>query len=92
MEKAAAAGACLLHASEACLSGFTSFTDFDWERHAGILPAFVRWRQPWIYGSYWAWYTFSAPGSKPASCFYLINPQGAIFNRYDKGMCTGRDQ
>ena len=32
MEKAAAAGACLLHASEACLSGFTSFTDFDWER------------------------------------------------------------
>ena len=37
MEKAAAAGAHLLHTSEACLSGyagedFTSFTDFDWER------------------------------------------------------------
>lgn len=92
MEKAAAASACLLHASEACLSGFTSFTDFDWER--------LRWNTACLRemaAALGLWLVlglahFLSARSKPANCFYLINPQGAIVNRYDKSMCTCRDQ
>ncbi len=84
MEKASAAGAHLLHTSEACLSGyagadFTSFTDFDWER--------LRWNTACLRDMAAAlnlWYR--------ARHTYLIDPQGAIVNRYDKSMCTGGDQ
>ena len=36
-------------------------------------------------------YFLSARG-KPTNFPYVIDPQGAIVNRYDKSMCTGGDQ
>ena len=96
MEKAAAANAHLLHASEACLSGyagadFTSFTDFDWEQlrwNTACLRDLAAALNLWlVLGS-----ALSQAKGKPTNCLYLIDPQGAIVNRYDKSMCTGGDQ
>ena len=96
MERAAAAGAHLLHTSEACLSGyagadFTSFTDFDWERrwNTACLREMAAALGLWLVLGL---AHFLSARRKPANCFYLINPQGAIVNRYDKSMCTCRDQ
>ena len=97
MQKAAAAGAHLLHTSETCLSGyagmdFDSFTGYDWDQ--------LRWQTTglrdlaaeldlWlVLGSA----HYLGAKSKPTNCLYLIGPKGEIVDRSDKCMCTGSDQ
>jgi predicted amidohydrolase len=97
LHQAAAAGAHLLHTSEASLSGYPgadlpSFKDFDWgtlrwettalRKEASELGLWL------VLGSA----HFLDEQTKPTNCLYLIDPQGGIVDRYDKCMCTGGDQ
>ena len=97
MQKAATSGAHLLHTSEACLSGyagsdFDSFGDFDWDQlrwYTNCLRDRAAELDLWlVLGSA----HFLGARSKPTNCLYLIDPRGAIADRYDKCMCTGGDQ
>lgn len=97
MRQAAAAGAHLLHTSEACLSGyagidFPSFAQYDWDalrQQTTALRALAKDLKLWlVLGSA----HFLDPAAKPANCLYLIDPQGRIADRYDKCFCTGGDQ
>jgi len=97
MKRAADVGAHVLHTSEACLSGyagsdFVSFNEFDW----GILREETsRCRE--LASELGLWLIlgsahFLDKKTKPTNCLYIIDPRGAIRNRYDKCMCTGSDQ
>ena len=97
LHQAAAAGAHLLHTSEASLSGYPgtdlpSFKDFDWDtlrRETTALRQEARDLGLWlVLGSA----HFLDERTKPTNCLYLIDPQGRLVNRYDKCMCTGGDQ
>lgn len=97
LHQAAAAGAHLLHTSEASLSGYPgadlpSFKDFDWDtlrRETAALRQEAKDLGLWlVLGSA----HFLDERTKPTNCLYLIDPQGRIVNRYDKCMCTGGDQ
>jgi predicted amidohydrolase len=97
LQQAAAAGAHLLHTSEASLSGYPgvdlpSFEDFDWDtlrRETAALRQGARDLGLWlVLGSA----HFLDERTKPTNCLYLIDPQGGIADRYDKCMCTGGDQ
>ena len=97
MRRAASSGAHLLHTSEACLSGyahaeFPSFAGFDWDRLRGEtagLRALARELELWlVLGSA----HFLDAQTRPTNCLYLIGPDGKIVDRYDKCMCTSRDQ
>ena len=97
LRRAAEAGADLLHTSEACLSGyagsdFASFAGYDWaqlrhetERLRKLAAALNLWL---VLGS--AHYLDET--TKPTNCLYLIGPDGAMVDRYDKCMCTLSDQ
>ncbi|WP_231943740.1 carbon-nitrogen hydrolase family protein [Aeoliella mucimassa] len=97
MRQAKEADAHLLHTSEASLSGyagvdFRDFQDFDWttlREETRKIRNLSKELGLWIVlGS--AHYLDAE--TKPTNCLYLINPQGEIVDRYDKSMCTGRDQ
>jgi len=97
MRQASAAGAQLLHTSEACLSGyagtdFRSFESYDWDtlrRETTGLRQLARDLDLWlVLGSA----HFLDAAAKPTNCLYLIDPQGKIADRYDKCFCTGGDQ
>jgi predicted amidohydrolase len=97
LQQAAAAGAHLLHTSEASLSGYPgvdlpSFEDFDWDtlrRETAALRQGARDLGLWlVLGSA----HFLDERTKPTNCLYLIDPQGGIADRYDKCMCTRGDQ
>jgi predicted amidohydrolase len=97
LHQAAAAGAHLLHTSEASLSGYAGVDlpareDFDWNtlrRETAALRAEARALGLWlVLGSA----HFLDERTKPTNCLYLIDPQGGIADRYDKCMCTGGDQ
>ncbi len=97
MKRAAEAGADLLHTSETCLSGyagydFPSFADYEWDllrRETGRLRELAAKLGIWlVLGSshYLDWEVM------PTNCLYIVDPQGAIVDRYDKCMCTPGDQ
>jgi predicted amidohydrolase len=97
LRKAAAAGAHLLHTSEACLSGYAgkdyaTFEDFDWDllrRESTQLREVASELGLWmVLGS--AHYLDEV--RKPTNCLYLVDPRGRIVDRYDKCMCTTGDQ
>jgi len=97
MEKASAAGAEILHTCEASLSGyagsdFQSFRGYEWgllrketSRLRGLAKELGIWL---VLGSA----HFLDRKTKPTNCLYLIDPSGAILDRYDKCMCTKGDQ
>jgi len=97
MNKAKHAGAHLLHTSETCLSGyarhdFRAFEEFDWDRlrqETRRLRDCAKALRLWlVLGSS----HFLDNKTKPTNCLYLIDPTGAIVDRYDKCMCTAGDQ
>ncbi len=97
LQRAADAGADLLHTSEACLSGYAgidygSFVGFDWDglrRETARLRELAAARRVWlVLGSA----HFLDATTKPTNCLYLIGPDGRIVDRYDKCMCTKGDQ
>jgi predicted amidohydrolase len=97
MRRAAGSGAHLLHTSEACLSGYAyvdipSFAGFDWDLLRGEtsdIRRLARELDLWlVLGSA----HFLDAQTKPTNCLYLIGPDGRIVDRYDKCMCTTRDQ
>ncbi len=97
LDQAAAAGAHLLHTSEACLSGYpgtdlASFADYDWpalRRATTELRESARDLKLWlVLGSA----HFLDAATKPTNCLYLIDPEGRIADRYDKCFCTEGDQ
>ena len=97
LKKAAAAGAQLLHTSEACLSGYPgkdlpSFKGFDWAHlcdETSRLRAEARSLGIWlVLGSA----HFLDRRTKPTNCLYLIDPEGKVADRYDKCMCTVKDR
>ena len=97
MRRAAAAGAHLLHTSETCLSGyagsdFASFEGYDWDllrRETAFLRDRAAELGVWlVLGSA----HYLGPRTKPTNCLYLVDPTGAIADRYDKCMCTTGDQ
>jgi predicted amidohydrolase len=97
MRQAADGGAHLLHTSEAALSGYggtdvPSFAQYDWtalRRETANLRQLARDLHLWlVLGSA----HFLDDHTKPANCVYLIAPDGAIADRYDKCFCTVRDQ
>lgn len=97
MRRAAAAGAHLLHTSEACLSGypgadFSSFKGYDWNqlrRETERLRAQAADLKLWlVLGSS----HFLDAKTKPTNCLYVIGPGGEIADRYDKRMCTPGEQ
>ncbi len=97
LRQAAAAGAHLLHTSEASLSGypgvdFRSFAGYDWaalRRVTAELRELAKELKLWlVLGSS----HFLDAETKPTNCLYLIDPEGRIADRYDKCFCTGGDQ
>lgn len=98
MKRAAAAKAEIFHTSEACLSGYASkdlakgFEGFDWpglrEQTRRIRDLAARLGIHVVLGSaHWL-----DEKTRPTNCLYLIGPDGAILDRYDKCFCTGGDQ
>jgi predicted amidohydrolase len=97
LEKAADAGASLLHTSETCLSGyagpdFPSFRGYDWDalrkQTTRVREAAARLGMWLALGSS----HFLDARTKPTDCVYLVDPRGSIVDRYDKRMCTKGDQ
>jgi len=97
MREAAGGGAHLLHTSEASLSGyagcdFPTFENYDWgtlRKQTVELQALAKDLKMWlVLGSA----HFLDVNTKPTNCLYLISPEGAIVDRYDKSFCTDRDQ
>ncbi|NKB69898.1 MAG: carbon-nitrogen hydrolase family protein [Candidatus Latescibacteria bacterium] len=97
LARAADQGAHLLHTSEACLSGyagvdFGTYEQFDWDtlrRHTDHLRQRTAELGLWlVLGSS----HFLDTHINPTNCLYLIDPTGAIIDRYDKCMCTPGDQ
>lgn len=97
MQQAYRCGAHVLHTSEASLSGYAavdmpSFANYDWEllrRETAGLRDLARQLDLWlVLGSA----HFLDERTHPTNCLYLIGPDGAILDRYDKCMCTGGDQ
>ena len=96
MNKAAAAGARIVHFPECALSGYAGVdldtTEvIDWQKLrqetekimqlAGRLKLYV------VLGST---HRLTPPG-KPHNCLYLIGPGGTLLDRYDKRFCMARD-
>src|SRR5262249_52603209 len=97
MRQAKAAGAHLLHTSEASLSGYPgtdlpSFKDYDWQalrKETSLLRQLAKELGLWlVLGSA----HFLDQETKPTNCLYLVDPDGSIADRYDKCFCTGGDQ
>jgi predicted amidohydrolase len=97
MERAAGAGAQLLHTHEGALSGYLSnrgapkAADYDWPalRHATgrIMDQAKKLRLTVLLGS-----AHPLSGARlPANCVYLIGPDGRIADRYDKRFLTAGD-
>lgn len=97
LRRAAAAGAHVLHTSEACLSGYAhkdvaSFAEFDWDllrRETARLRALAAELGLWLVLGSAHYLDDSTP---PTNCLYLIDSHGEIADRYDKCMCTIGDQ
>jgi len=97
MEQAKAAGAELLHTHETCLTGYLARagapapSEVDWPAVRASAEAICRKARRlklWVVlGSSHP----LTPPHKPTNCLYLIDPQGAIRDRYDKRFCTGGD-
>ena len=97
LRKASAAGAHILHTSEACLSGYagkdiTTFESFNWNllrRETAGLRSLAADLGLWlVLGSA----HYLAPKTKPTNCLYILDSAGDIIDRYDKCMCTTGDQ
>jgi len=97
LRRAAEAGAALLHTSEACLSGYAgadvpTFDGYDWallRRETRRLRHLASQLGMWlVLGSA----HYLDEGVMPTYCLYLVGPDGAIADRYDKCMCTRGDQ
>ena len=97
MRKAAKEGADILQTPETSLSGypgsdFLSFKGYDWEllrKETLRARDLARGLKIWLtLGSS----HFLDEKNKPTNCLYLIDPHGAIADRYDKCMCTKGDQ
>ena len=97
MHDAARRGAHLVHTSEASLTGYpehdiASFNGYDWNALRGAtagLRTLARELNLWLaLGSS----HYLDAETKPTNCIYLIDPTGAIVNRYDKCFCTSGDQ
>ncbi|MGA3033501.1 MAG: carbon-nitrogen hydrolase family protein [Terracidiphilus sp.] len=97
MRDAARQGAHLLHTSEASLSGYPeadmpSFDGYDWDtlrKETSRLRALAKELNLWLaLGSS----HYLDAETKPTNCIYLIDPSGAIVDRYDKSFCTTGDQ
>ncbi|MFH1571733.1 MAG: carbon-nitrogen hydrolase family protein [Gemmatimonadota bacterium] len=97
LERAASAGAHLLHTSEACLSGyagidFPSFDGYDWDllrQETARLRARARQLGLWLVLGSAHYLDARTPAT---NCLYLVGPRGRIADRYDKCMCTKGDQ
>ena len=96
MNKAAAAGAQIVHFPECALSGYAGVDldtteDIDWQKLrqetekimqlAGRLKLYV------VLGSTHR----LTPPNRPHNSLYLIGPDGALLDRYDKRFCMSRD-
>ena len=97
MKEAASEGADILHTPETSLSGypgsdFKSFRGYDWphlrKETARLRDAAMKLGIWLVLGSA----HFLDANTKPTNCLYLIDPSGAIVDRYDKCMCTTGDQ
>jgi hypothetical protein len=99
MHQAAGQGAHLLHTSEGALSGYggsdvASFAKekYDWDtlrkEVAGLRALAKELSIYLVLGSA----HFLDDDTKPTNCLYLISPEGAIRDRYDKSFLTKRDQ
>jgi len=96
MKSAAEPGAQVVHFSECALSGYAgvdipSIRELDFAEletaTATIMDAAKRLRVWVLLGS-----THRLTGRhRPHNCIYVIDPSGAIVNRYDKRFCTGKD-
>jgi predicted amidohydrolase len=94
--QAKAKGAHLAHFPESALTGYPgaemeSFDGYDWDllraQTQRVLDAARRARMWVVVGS-------AHPltgGHKPHNCVYVISPEGAVVDRYDKRFCTGGD-
>lgn len=97
LERAADAGAHVLHTSESCLSGypgtdFPSFRGYDWSR---LRRETERLREKAAALGVWLVLGsahFLDRKTRPTNCVYVINPRGEIEDRYDKCMCTVGEQ
>jgi predicted amidohydrolase len=96
IRQASEQGADLIHFPECALSGYAgvdlpSIRDLDWEAlhsETETILALARERKVWVVlGS-----THRLSGDhKPHNCLYVISPEGAIIDRYDKRFCTTGD-
>jgi len=96
MREASDQGARAVHFSECALSGyagsdFDAWEGFDWDalrRETEAIRGLAKARRLWvILGSS---HRLSA-GHLPHNSLYVIGPDGAIVDRYDKRFCTGSD-
>jgi predicted amidohydrolase len=96
MQRAAEAGADLVHFPECALSGyagtdFPSWGGFNWNDLVRRTETVCR-----LAGELNVWVVLGsahrlAPPNKPHNCLYVIGPDGQIVDRYDKRFCTNRD-
>ena len=86
----------IIHFPECALSGYPgvdmeTMDDFDWDllkQASDSVLALAKKFKCWIVlGSIHP----LSPGNKPHNSLYLISPEGAIADRYDKRFCTGSD-
>lgn len=96
LKRANAAGAHLVHFSEACLSGYLgaeikSPHKIDWDGVTScvrqVMDAARRLRLWVVIGCNHR----LTRGHKPHNSLYVINDNGALVSRYDKMFCTGRN-
>jgi len=93
--EAAAAGARVVHFSEAALSGyagvdFPSFVGYDWELLRAATAAVCQ-----AAAAQGVWVLLGSAhrlssDHKPHNCVYVISDRGEVVDRYDKRFCTGR--
>jgi predicted amidohydrolase len=96
MQEAKAQGADIVHFPETALSGYggsdhASLADFPWARQRQELEkilAAARTLRVWVVLG--ATHPLSG-GNKPHNSLYVIDPAGAIVDRYDKRFCTTGD-
>lgn len=94
LAQAKAAGAHLVHFSEACLSGYLgveikSHRQFDWDRITSAMRQVIsaaKQHRLWVVIGC----NHKLTGRhKPHNSLYVINDKGELINRYDKMFCTG---
>ncbi len=96
MEQANQQGADVVHFPEAALSGYAgvdheNLDTFDWDRQRAQLDSILQ-----LARSLQLWVVLGAAHQltgehAPHNALYVIDPQGAVVDRYDKRFCTGGD-